>query len=176
MILFNGVFDFAKVSNDNITTSAFPALVPTTTEPAGPGVIQWSGPATVTANAYTSPDRDEAPSGALVLLVGQGDAGSSFSHQLTGWQRLGSLWIPVPLLQVDVALGSTVGVAGAPVDASTRFADSLSLTLSASSADIVSPSDGRLAYYLVHPLAFDKLQFTFSLSSATSANALVKRL
>lgn len=155
---------FEKVYATNATDASFASRIPTTTAPTGAGVIDMRVEGVRTYNTV------------LVALFGAGADNDTYSHRLIGWQNVGTLWIPVPLVEIAATLGTAVGIAAAEAVATDRFADTLTLTKGPSTCEVYSPADNRIGWYTCDVYGFAKLQFDFDMVLATNGNALMKRL
>ena len=173
--------DFRKARGVNATDTSFPSKIPTTTEPVTPA----------TETATSASVIELATGGALaqnsVLLVpyATGGDGDTFSIRVIGWRKLprmteaSHLWVPVKLLELACTLSTVVGVAGAPIVAAERFADTLALVGTSGnddvSMDLVSPADNTIAHCLLDVKGFQKLEVTFDSTAAgtTDMNCLL---
>ncbi len=156
--------EWRKARSTNATDSAFPSRVPTTTEPVGEGVIDL---------------RQQTPVNLALLFYGTGADNATFDARVIGWQKVGGLWVPVTLLQAACTLSAAVGVALAEVTNSERFADTITLSLIASSgvdAWAKSPTNDTIGMALADVVGMAKAEVIFDLGTATGANALVKEV
>lgn len=168
----------------NQTSSSFVTKSPTITPPT------LDDPSTATGQIgfeLTRPEGGATENAVKIVPIGVGSDDTTFSLRVIGWDRtIGKaggivtdtcLWVPIKLVEVQCTLGATVGVANAIADASTRFADVITLTGTSGNAgvdvDIVSPADDTIAHLVVDLKGSAILEITFSTgSSATSCNAL----
>ena len=112
----NVPFNLAYTSPGS-TSAAIADPVPTLTEPPnGSGVIPLVG--------YEV----SAPNFLELLFVGQGADDAAGSAKVYLWHLVGTVWVPVPVLNLDVTLGSATGVATRTITNSDRMADTLALT------------------------------------------------
>lgn len=180
---------FRKARSTNATDTSFPSKVPTITEPSGGGVLD-----------LTEGGQGLVPESLVVLPFGTGDDNDVFDMRVIGWRRIVGgpnpgdiLWVPCIIAQVTATLSAAVGVAGAPVVATERFADTLAVTvegvtrdgeLTAADAEtftssgttvITSPANDTPAFFEVCVKGFEKIEFTFDTTTGdpTGANALV---
>lgn len=159
-----------KVQSSNSTDASFDALVSTTTEPTGDGVIDL-----VDLGGYQH-------NNAKFIPFGTDANNETFKMRISGWRPLeisGSttLWVPTLLCEVTVTLSSTqAGVAGAGVVATEYFADTLTLTYPATdgiSTQVVSPANDLPGHVVIDCKGCAKLRVDFDRnSSAASCNAL----
>ena len=173
----------AKALATDATDTSFASKVPTLTEPSGNGVIDLVRSGVL------------VPRQVLAFPYATGDDDATFDLRLVGWKSLRSgntvLWIPAVLVQATATLGTSTGVAGAPVAATERFPDTLALHATvtaqgkttdtdsggaASSGTVVfhSPVNNLIAYMRVPLEGFQKLEFTFDSThaSVTAMNCL----
>lgn len=157
------LMEFAKLLSSNSTDSSFASKVPTVTEPTGTGVLELSSiPGSMSDNI-------------LLVPFGAGNDDTTFVLRLIGWRKVSALWVPIPLCQVTATLSTAVGVSGAAVTDSDRFADTLALASgfnSNVSTEIVSPTGNIIAHVMQDVKGFAKVEITFDMTGATSGNAL----
>lgn len=153
----------AKVRTTNATDTSFASKVPTTTEPTGEGVVSVRAKGVV-------------PEAVVVYPYGTGDADDVFDMKVLGWRKVGTLWIPVPLVTLTCTLGAGVGVSGAAVTDSEKFCDTVTAAggISNVSYQLFSPTGDLVAHALVWTNGCDKLEFIFDATtgSPTGMNAL----
>lgn len=160
------VFDFQKAYATSSTDSSFDALVPTVTEPTADGVVTLSGVATNNGQTYGK---------MLVIPYGAGADDSTFAMRIHGWQKISTLWIPVPILEVACVLSTVVGVTGASLVATDRIVDTMTETLAPDTAVFYSTTGNRVAWLTFDTMGFQKVEFSFDMTGATNGNALYKR-
>ena len=176
-----------KVLATSATDATFPSKIPTVTEPTGAGVLDLASQGGV------------VPSRIVVLPFGAGADNTTFDMRIIGWRKLGALptpgelWIPTVLAQVSCTLSAAIGIAGAPLVATDRFADTIILhatitaqgkttdTDSAGAAStgrivFTSPANDLVAHFTVELEGCQKVEFTFDMTGATNGNALVSFL
>ena len=178
-----------KVRAVNYTTNGYPTLIPRTTEP-GPATA--GGPQIVDAGTATGQSiinlcnrkGGNAPNGVLLLPFGIGSNNNTFSMRVIGWRQVGEdtpstmLWIPVPLVEVQVTISSTqIGIAAKTIIATEMFGDTLTLTGTTANANVgvelVSPANDTIAHLIVDLKGAQKLECIFTTGgSATDCNAL----
>lgn len=172
----------------NCTDSSFPSKVPTGTEPTGTGA---------TASAASVIDLTDPVVGGLMqngaefLFFGEGSDTNTFSARIIGWSQIQTaggtfvppeqiLWVPTVLVEVSVALSLQTGVANKVLNASQRFADTITLvgTTAVAGVDvnITSPANDTIARMYVDLWGFQKLEVTFDMTGATNGNALFRLL
>ena len=155
--------EFVRARSANATDASFPSRVPTTTEPAGAGVLDLA------ALAGRMPDN------LLLVPFGTGNDGDAFNLRVIGWRKVAALWVPVLLAEIACTLSAAAGVAGAAVTDSERFADALSLTTGNAnvSAEVISPGGDLVAHALIDVKGFARVELTFAVAAgATGMNAL----
>jgi len=156
----------------NATNATFPSKVPTITKPSGAGVIE-----------LCSPDKGAVAQNGIVLIpYGTGSDNNTFELRVIGWRLVtndegkAGLWIPVLLVELHCTLSAAVGVAGATVVNTERFADTISLTTGNDdvSVDIVSPTGEIIAHAMLDLKGFNLVETTFSINSGgtTDMNCL----
>ena|SRR3990167_10756306 len=155
--------DWTKALTTNSTDASFDSLIPTVTEPVGDGVVSVA-------------TLGQTENNVIVILYGTGNADTTFSHRLTGWTHLGTLWVPSPIIEIAATLGTAVGVSGELVANTEKFVDTITKTAGPSTAELLSPADNRIAWYMIDSLGFEKLEFGFDMTGATNANALFRCL
>lgn len=158
----------AKALAANATDTSFASRVPTTTEPTGDGVV----------GLRSHPDQ-VVPTWLLLVPYGTGDANDAFDVRVVGWRRVGTLWVPTTLLEFTATLGTAVGVAGADVADTEKFADTVSDPATGKGSVGVdcqptSPADNTVAHYLVDTRGCPKVEFLFDATTGdpTGANLL----
>lgn len=161
-------FTRARATND--TASSFASRIPTVTEPTGTGVLNTSG------------------ADLLIVPFGVGSDNQTGSVRVIGWRAIDTkdqqntqgrtLWIPVILAEVVATLSAAVGIAGAIIDETNRFADTLTLTTGNDdvSVDFTSPTGDVIAHIVVKGKGFEKVEVTHKVTTATSLNSLVAML
>lgn len=162
------VSTFEKVFSSNATDDPFPSRVSTTTQPASAGVIE-------------SRKFGEFTNGSLLFVpYGTGADDSTLDLRIIGWRQIDTLWVPVILCQVQCTLSTAVGVSGAAVTNSERFADTITLTspfgTSGVDVNVSSPANNTPGHILIDPKGCPLIEVTVDLGTATAANALVARV
>lgn len=158
--------DWAKALAANSTDTSFAALAPTTTMPST-GVVNM-----LSAGAQYS----GVPNNLLLAFYGTGAENTTYSARVTGWSKIDTLWVPAPLAELACTLGTAVGVAGASVVATERFADTITQASGAASIVISSLADNRVGWVLIDPLGHELVQVSFDMTGATNGNAIYKWL
>lgn len=171
MLLFDGKCDFRRFWATSPTTNGFPARPATTTAPTGDGVVDLAT------------GRTELPRKLLLAPFGAGADDTTFSLRVTGWRKtVGSataLWVPVTLVELACTLSTAVGVAGADVVATDRFADTITVTKGNANVDtvILSIEGNLVAHAVIDVKGSSKAELTITTGgSATSGNALYATL
>ncbi len=165
----------------NSTATSFATLISTITEPSGTGVHSF----------LATLRRDKL----LVSFFGAGADDSTFDARIVAWDRIESstltLWVPRVLCSLSLTLSTQVGIAGAKVVATDRFADTMVVhatvapqpvftdLVSAAAAtrgtvEIFSPANNLIAWAKVPVNAPTKIQFDFDMTGATNGNALFR--
>lgn len=144
-------------------TGSFPSKVPTATAPTGDGIVN-------------DPIVQGAPEWVQVVPFGDGADNATFDCRVIGWKvsDLG-LWVPTILAQAACTLSAAVGVNTYEVTASQRFADTITLTQVLANVDskLSSPTGDLVGSFQVQTRGCVLIEVTFSLGTATGANALV---
>lgn len=160
---------YRKARATNATDSSFASRVATTTTPTNDGVV------TLAADAGRT-----APTWLMIVPYGTGDADDAFDVRVVGWRMVGTLWVPTTLLEFTATLGTAVGVAGADVAATEKWADTVSDPATGKGSAGVdcqptSPADNTVAHYLVDTRGCPKVEFLFDMTTGapTDANCLV---
>lgn len=159
---------YQKFYETNSTDASFPSRIPTTTAPSGNGVLVPPGSGLGGAR--------NAPSAAMVVPYGVGADNTTFKIRIIGWRLIGTLYVPTILCEFTCTNSTAVGVAGATVVATERFADTLTANAFNPSGGVeaVSVANNTPAHFLVDCKGCQYIEATFDMNaSATSANALV---
>lgn len=170
-----------KAFETNLDATAFTLKVPTTTKPSGNGVLVL-GPGAV-------------PQRMRLFPYGLGADGDVFVLRVTGWHRIGSgpfpgtLWFPETLAELTCTMSTFVGVAGSPVLATERFADTIVSVTTVGEPSVASdvtrdgtfvifsPANNTPAWVLMDTYGCELLQFDIDQTTNTPpANALVQFL
>lgn len=173
---------YQKALATNSSDSSFTSKVPTLTEPANDGVLHLGG-------AKGGPYGGTIPQWMLCLPYGLGADNDAFSIRAIGWRRIvgrtsseKTLWIPTTLCELSATISGAVGVAGAPVLNTERFADTLTivaeptLTADVTSGSVIvfSQANDTPAWFAVELRGCEKVEFTFDQTTNTpTMNALV---
>ena len=159
------IAQFSKARTANSTDSAFASRVPTTTKPADDGVLQ--------AVAYGRAVR----SSVLIEPFGAGGDNTTLDVRVIGWAQASGLWIPTILCQVACTLSGALGVSGATVLNTERFADIITLTspFGTSGVDVLvsSPANDTPGHIVVDAKGHQLVELLFKTGTATNGNALV---
>ncbi len=177
-----------KALATNATNTSFASKIATITEPTNDGVISL-------CQSLGGP----VPKHMLVVPFATSGDNDTMDMRIIGWRRLtttglpgGTLWIPHVLGQFTCTMSAAVGVAGAPVVATERFADTIIIhatiitqekttdVVSAAAAStggiwINSPANDLIGMIDVRTKGFEKMELTFDTTAVgtTDMNALV---
>lgn len=176
---------YQKALATNANSASFPSKVPTVTEPTSDGVVDL-------LNAGTGLT---VPRAVKVLPYGAGSDNDVYDLRLIGWRRIKgttpqtTLWVPTVLVEVTCTLSGAVGVAGSPVLATERFADTVTIkaagweatttadTTRAGSVLIFSPQNDLPAWFVIELNGEEKVEFTFDQTTGTpTGNCLIALL
>lgn len=163
MQLTNRSWAFAKVFATNSAASSFASKVPTLTEPTGDGIIDL--PVL----------HDSVDQWVHLVPFGTGADNDTFDFRLIGWKAIDGLWIPVPIFAGTATFGTSVGVSGAAVVNTERFADTITASLGSANVDYIlaSPANNTIAHVKIATQGFGKLELSVDLTgTSTGANAL----
>ena len=164
---------FKKARSVNQTSATFVSKVSTTTEPTGTGSTATNS----SVIDLRSPGNDVMRSVVKILLYGTGNDNDTFSCQVIGWTLAGSgLWVPTVLCQLQGTLSTAVGVAGAYVVDTERFADAITVTFGNANVSVEVPTVPANTIAIAKAALVDsqKLELSFTTGgSATGCNALV---
>ncbi len=161
-----------KVYSTNQTGSSITSPSPTTTIPTT-GII----PAiyTVDTGGFLASGGNQY----LFYFYAIGANNVTGKAQINGWRKVdnGTLWIPMPLIQVDLIFGASTGVAASDVLDTERFADTITLTsgknyTAAYEIIIAGTPDDTVAGLAVDVKGAELIQVQVSVGTATSVNAL----
>lgn len=159
-----------KARATNSTDGSFPSRVPTVTAPT-------SNDGTITIQSY--------PVWLAIVPYGTGSATNTFNVRVIGWRQYGStgstagvLWVPTPLLEFAVTLGTTTGVAATEVLNTELFATTLGdPTTGIGNLGVncqqITPGDNSISHYMFDTHGSSVIEVLFDMVTATSGNALV---
>lgn len=154
---------FVSLFSSVVTTGSIAAPVAMANEPTGNGIFSM-------AQGSGSP---VALNSAAVAFFGGNSADGTFTARLTGWRRIGDLWIPVPLLALAGTLGAMTGVAGQSVSVSQLFADTLTVSTAFTNAyEIINPASDQVALVKVDLFGCEKLQVQVAKGTCDNVGAL----
>lgn len=167
----------------NANTSSFASRIPTITEPTNDGVIRLRPPVD---------EGGRVPSWARIMVIGLGSDDDAASMRVIGWERVlldtkKDLWIPVILGEFACTFSAAVGVAGAAVLDTERFADTITAvaarfhdriiaagTAVNSDVSVISPTSDLIAHITLPIRGFEKLEFCFDqTTNSPTCNAIV---
>lgn len=157
----------------NATDTSFPSRIPTTTAPNttnNPGLV-------ILGDQIDMPGGRPVSSHVRMCFFGVGNDDTTFDVRVIGWGKTdGGLYVPSPLYGFSCTLGTAIGIAGNAISASTRFADTVTLTTNfgTTGVDVIptSPASNLIATVLMDCKGFSLLEVTFDMTGATSGNAL----
>ena len=160
---------FRKLYATNPTSTAFAAIVQSTTDPAGDGVFTLG-----------RPGAGSVPDSVAILFFGVGADNTTFDARVIGYRYLppssdtevGS-WVAELLCQVSCTLSAGLpGLASTPVNASQLYCDTVSVTNGIGIVgDVVT--DVLPARLVVPAEGCSRIKVVFDMTGATSGNALV---
>ena len=149
----------------NVTASSITAPVPHAATPSGNGII--------------NPLIDSVGAAfdlALLAFFGVGTNGQTATARVTAWRQTsdGSLWIPSPLLTLNLTFGAQTGVANTAIAANQHFVSTITAATAFTSAnEIISPgADGTVALVAVDAKGAALIQVDLAIGTCTSVNAL----
>jgi hypothetical protein len=159
--------NFVKLYATNSTSASITNPIPTTTEPSGDGVfdLRQSGHASEVYNFGE------------LLFFGAGSDDNAGTAKVYLWFQLGTLWIPVPILNLDLTLSTAVGVAGTGLINTDRIVDIIGLTsgtVNVSANDIQSPANNTAARIQFDLTGAAKVEVRFAKGTATNLNAILR--
>jgi hypothetical protein len=162
---------FRKALTTNANSSSFPSKVPTITEPTNDGVIDLKNV------GLTIPQK------MLVLPYGLGSDNDVFDLRVIAWRLVGVLWVPYLLGKFTCTISAAVGVAGADVLNTERFADTITVgnepTVTADvtrqgTVQVMSPTGDLVAYLIIELNGAAKVEFIFDQTTGTpTTNCLI---
>lgn len=178
---------FQKARRLSSADTTFPSRVPTVTEPMS------AATATTTSQEVIEFVQGQGGNGPIpfamfVMPFGLGAALDAFAVRCIGWKRIGSdpnltLWVPFILGTFGTVLGTTTGVAGAPVINTEKFADTITIvnepTITADvtregTTKIFSPTGNLPGWFYVPLRGCEKIELCFQNTTNTpTKNALV---
>lgn len=149
---------YAKVQSTNSTDTAFDAHIPTTTEPA----------ASATRGVLTTVGRESM----LLAFFGTGNDNDTFDYKVIGWQKIATLWIATTIVQGSATLSACVGVSGATIADTERFADTLDIDAGVGVVTNAPVADACPASLEIGVGPFDYVEVLFDRTGASAANAV----
>lgn len=165
----------ARALATNASTSSFASKVPTIAEPTNDGVIDL----THLATSLLCPKRIK------LWPIGLGSDNDAFSMRVLGWHSCilsGSLtlWFPTVIGEFACTISAAVGVAGAAVLATERFADTITPvaartrdrviaagTAINSNYEILSPTNDLIGHVIMPLGGFEKMELQFDQTTNT---------
>jgi hypothetical protein len=147
----------------NSTDDPFVSKSATMTEPVNDGVLSTIGP------------RDNPVSHNMLIVYpfGSGADNSTFDVRALGWRKTkNGLWVPSTLCEFNCILSAQVGVAGADVVATERFADTIGSPTVGIGQPFSQSSDVAAGFMEIPVEGHSKVEVLFDLGTATGANAL----
>lgn len=149
---------FRSLFSAVVTGGTITAPSATSTEPTGDGILRMD------SNPFNS---------AVFAFFGGNSNNGTFTARITGWRKIGDLWVPVPLLALAGTLGAMTGVSGQSVTNSQLFADTITASTAFTSAyEIINPANDQVALVKVDAFGCQKLQVQVAKNSCDSVAAL----
>ncbi len=154
--------------------------MPTITEPVNDGVI-----------ILADGSGQIVPCRAKFWFIGLGSDNDAFSVRIIGWTRVDldtmrPLWVPSLIAEYAVVVSAAVGVAGAAVLNTERFADTIApvathqgdLVIAAGTAinsefQVLSPTGDVIGHVVMPLFGFEKLEFTFANTTGTPTKNVI---
>ncbi len=171
----------ANGATNSTTAGTAPANPsPTVTKPSGAGVIDMGMSGNI--------DGAISSNGLIILPYGVGADDNTFVMTAFAWDILkavGSgnrdIWVAWPLAAFTCTMGALAGVANTDLPANSLMVDTITLTANFGNAnvsnEIISPAGDFQASIVLDTKGAKLVQLIFGMnSSATSANALVRRI
>jgi hypothetical protein len=156
--------ELKKVFAANSTSASTTAPAPTLTEPTGDGIIDASA---------LGGQQNGIVNQLFMIFYGIGSNNATMTIRITGWRKLGSTWIPFPLLVLTITLGTRAGITGGDVSASEVFADTIvAATAYTAAYELLSQADNTIAGIKLDIFGCQKIQVQVDVNGSTSANAL----
>lgn len=159
MFLNTQVDDLQKLFTANTTAATITNRTPTPNEPKGNGILNGRK-----ANQ------------ALLFFHGAGSNNQTMTARITAWSKTSlGLWVPTPLLGLDIILGPATGTVAGEVVATELFADTISVTSGTgftSAYEIISPADNTIACIKIDTFGSPLVQVDLAKGTCTSCNAL----
>lgn len=156
--------ELTKLLAANSTTASFDAsdLISTITRPSGAGVIDLSGSSST------------IPSKLVFFAFGEDAENETFLFRVSGWKKVGSLYVAQPLASVTATLGSIQGVSGQAITDDDYVADTMAIATgyNADFADVNSPTGDIPASLMIDTLGHNLFQVHFAMGTATNGNLL----
>ena len=150
--------NWVKAQTTNSTDAAFTSKIATVTEPSGAGVLAFAA-------------------GAEMLEVspfGAGADNATTAIRVIGWRKVGTLWVPTILTELDMLLSAAVGVAGEKVINTDRFVDTITqLATPIGIAVLPAAVADTPAKFLLDISGQEKIELIYKRTTATNTNALV---
>lgn len=167
---------------DNDFSSAFPSKIPTTTEPPTAIITTSSGHQAIN---IADGSFGTGQNSAVIIPYCTGVATDAFSMRIIGWRSIGAagvakLWVPVILAECGIVVSTIVGVTGAALLGTERFATGITVITGnypisienvPGAATGVSPTPlvGMIAHVVVALKGFQKVECTFDATTVTGA-------
>lgn len=157
-----------KLLAANTTAATITNGLPTITKPAaaaGVGVIDFVGEG-----------NESIQNNLLLSFFGERSAADNetFTARVEGWRRLGDgLWVPVPLLNLTLTMGTAVGVAGQGIINTEYLADTVVASAAFTSAyELISPADNSVALVKVDLFGCDLVCVRLAKGTCAKCNAV----
>lgn len=164
MLVQYDIRNYQKFATTNKTDTSFPSKVATTTAPSNDGVITFPA---------TAGGVGGVPSRIMIIPYGTGDDDDVFDMRIIGWRLVGTLYVPTILAQLTCTMSTAVGVSGATVSNTERFADTITLAAAYSSTQnvVTSPTGNVIAHVTMQTKGFSILEATFDMTTGDPTNA-----
>lgn len=163
----------------NATDTSFPTRIPTITQPAtGQGVFEMLQAQKLRGDSYNAVKL-------IPFSVCSDD--DTADMQVILWNReefagdpLKKIWVPTKICQLALTFSSSVGVANGNIGTSSRFADTLAITMGNAAFVLVHSPVATMAntpgFAVVYTLGAQLVEVVFDQGNGTSINCLYQKL
>lgn len=123
-------------------------------------------------------EKATVPDNMQIMLFGAGADNTTFDLRIIGWRLTsdGVTYIPTPIAALSsCTLSATVGATGLALVSTDRLVDTITLATGYNAGvvvDVTSPTGDVPANVLIDHRGFDKIQFDFDMTGATSGNLI----
>lgn len=151
---------FTSLYSAVVTSATITAPSATTTEPTGNGIYDMT--------------QNHVPlNNAAIAFFGGNANNDTFTARVTGWRRVGTLWVPIPLLAISGLLGNHNGVSAAAVTNLQFFADTITIDTAFTAAyEVINPGSDQIAMVKVDMAGCEKLQVQVAKGTAAGIAAM----